>query len=126
SALASLQSRVKADVVLIASLEKQLLFDTHRPDVHGVAFPFPKLIDRAENAESGYAFVLFDGELFAMAVAPLLAPDPIAWLCPGFRIDDDFAREIKTYTNVEITFLSESNFFGTTLEIRGLAPQTII
>src|SRR5262249_55649820 len=91
SALASLQSRIKADVVLIASLHKQLMFDTHRPDLHGVAFPFPGLIDRAESGASSYAFVLFDGQLFAMAVAPLLAPDPIAWLCPGFRIDDNFA-----------------------------------
>jgi adenylate cyclase len=125
SALASLQSRVKADVVLIASLEKQLLFDTHRPEVDGVPFPFPKLIDRAEDSQSGYAFVLFDGQLFAMAVAPLLAPDPIAWLCPGFRIDDAFAREIKTYTNSEITFLSRSNFFGTTLGKRQLTSNIL-
>ena len=52
SALESLQGRVKADVVLIASLEKQLLFDTHQPDLHGVPFPFPKLIDKAETTES--------------------------------------------------------------------------
>jgi len=47
---------------------------------------------------------VLDRELYAIAVAPLLAPDPIAWLCPMFRIDDDFAREIKVYTNLEITF----------------------
>ena len=51
-----------------------------------------------------------------MAVTPLLAPDPIAWLCPGFRIDDDFAREIKTYTHLEITFLSAQTFFATTFD----------
>ena len=107
---------MKADVVLIGSLDNQLLFDTHRPQVHGVAFPFPKLIQHAENAESGYAFVIFDDQLFVMAVAPLLAPDPIAWLCPGFRIDDNFAREIKAYTNSEITFLNGSESFGTTFE----------
>ncbi len=92
SALESLQGRVKADVVLVASLEKELLFDMHRPELHGVPFPFPKLIDKAETTESTHAFVLLDNELYAMAVTPLLAPDPIAWLCPGFRIDDNFAR----------------------------------
>ncbi len=51
-----------------------------------------------------------------MAVTPLLAPDPIAWLCPGFRIDDDFAREIKAYSDLEITFLSGQNFFATTFD----------
>jgi adenylate cyclase len=116
---------VKADVVLLASLDKQLLFDTHRPDAHSVPFPFPKLIDQAENAESSYAFVVLDGQLFATAIAPLLAPDPIAWLCPGFRVDDNFAREIKTYTNSEITFLNGAAIFGTTLEKQRLASKAI-
>jgi len=116
SALASLQSRVKADVMLISSLEKELLFDTHRPDLHGVPFPFPKLIDRAETTASSYSFVLLDNGLYVMAVAPLLAPDPIAWLCPAFRIDDNFAREIKSYTDLEVTFLNESTLFGNTLQ----------
>jgi adenylate cyclase len=116
SALASLQSRVKADTVLIASLEKELLFDTQRPELHAVPFPFPKLIERAETTELAYAFVVFKGELYAMAVAPLLAPDPIAWLCFGFLIDDNFAREIKAYTNLEITFLSGSDLFSSTLQ----------
>ena len=114
SALASLQSRVKADVVLIASLDKELLFDTRRPELHGVPFPFPKLIERAEKTESTYSFVLLDNDLFVMAVAPLLAPDPIAWLCPAFQIDDQLAGEIRTYTNLEITFFNESMLFGTT------------
>ncbi|MGH7938851.1 MAG: HAMP domain-containing protein, partial [Chthoniobacterales bacterium] len=116
SALESLQSRVKGDVVLIASLEKELLFDTRRPRLHGVSFPFPKLIDRAEAGESAQGFGFLGNELDAMAVTPLLAPEPIAWLCPGFRVDDDFAREIKAFTDLEITFASGSKFFATTLE----------
>jgi len=112
SALASLQGRVRADVMLIASLEKQLLFDTRQPESHGIAFPFPRLIDRAETNESTYGFVLLDRDLYAIAVAPLLAPDPIAWLCPGFRIDDNFAAEIKSYTDLEISFLSGTELFG--------------
>src|SRR5262249_56182946 len=99
-------------VVMDAVLEKELVVGTQRPDVHGVPFPFPKLIDKAENAESAYSFVFSEGELHAMAVAPLLAPDPIAWLCPCFRIDDQFAREIKSYTNPQITFLGEATLFG--------------
>jgi len=118
SALASLRGRVRADHVLIASLDKQLLFDTRQPQLHGVPFPFPKLIEKAEANGSAYAFVVVHGELYAIAVAPLLAPDPIAWLCPMFRIDNDFAREIQSYTNLEITFLSGAELFGTTLPNR--------
>jgi adenylate cyclase len=108
SALENLQTRIKADTVLIASLEKQLIFDTRQPDLHGVPFPFPRLLEKAETSETAHAFVLLGKELYAMASTALLAPDPIAWLCPGFRIDDDFARQIKAYSNLEITFLNQT------------------
>jgi len=41
-----------------------------------------------------------DGELSLIAVAPLLAPDPIAWLCPMFRIETVLRAEIREYTNL--------------------------
>jgi adenylate cyclase len=137
SALENLQGRIKADVILIASLEKELLFDTHQPELHGVPFPFPKLIEKAEAAGTAYSFVLWRDELYAMAITPLLAPNPIAWLCPGFRIDDNFAREIKAYSNLEITFGSQtllaSTFDGkereavmSILRVGKLAPRQIV
>jgi adenylate cyclase len=137
SALENLQGRIKADVILIASLEKELLFDTHQPELHAVPFPFPKLIEKAEATETAYSFVLWRDKLYAMAITPLLAPNPIAWLCPGFRIDDNFAREIKAYSNLEITFGSQtllaSTFDGkereavmSILRVGKLAPRQIV
>jgi adenylate cyclase len=109
---------VGADAVLIASLDKQLLFDTRQPQSHHVEFPFPKLLETAETSYSSYTFAVLGGQLYVVAVAPLLAPDPIAWLCPMFRIDDRFAREINSYTNLEITFLDGAELFATTLPNR--------
>lgn len=109
SALESLRGRINADLILIASLKNQLLFDTRRPDLGSVAFPFPKLLNQAETDGSAYAFVILDQKLYAMAATPLLAPDPIAWLCPAFHIDDQFAREIKTYSDLEISFLNPTD-----------------
>ena len=118
SALESLRSRIDADRILIASLEKQTLFDTGKPDAHSGEFAFPKLIDKAESEGAAYAFGILEGELYAVAVTPLLAPAPIAWLCPAFQIDDEFAREIKIYSNLEITFADLSageKLFASTL-----------
>lgn len=109
SALESLRSRIKADFIYIASLEKRFLFDTRRPELRAVPFPFPKLIDKAEAAGAAYSFVVLEEKLYAMAVTPLLAPAPIAWLCPAFQIDDRFAREIKAYSDLEITFLDPAH-----------------
>ncbi|MEO8440844.1 MAG: adenylate/guanylate cyclase domain-containing protein [Spartobacteria bacterium] len=105
SALESLRGRIKAQVILIGSLDKQLLFDTARPERQSVPFPFPKLLDEAESGGAAHRFVLLEGKLYVMAVTPLLAPAPIAWLCPAFHIDARLAREIKTYSLLEITFV---------------------
>ena len=109
SALESLRGRINADLILIASLKRQLLFDTRHPERRFVSFPFPKLLEQAETEGAAYAFVILDKELYAIAVTPLLAPDPIAWLCPAFHIDDRFAREIKAYSDLEITFLNPAD-----------------
>jgi adenylate cyclase len=109
SALESLRGRINAERILIASLDNQLLFDTRHPERRSVLFPFPKLIDKAETDGTAYAFVILDKELYAIAITPLLAPAPIAWLCPAFRIDDQFAREIKAYSDLEITFLDPAD-----------------
>lgn len=125
SALESLRGRVKADVVLISSLKKELLFNTQQPEMRRQPFPFPRLVEKAESDESTNALVYLGDQLYAMAVAPLLAPDPIAWLCPGFRVDDEFAREIKTYTDLEITFLNDDKILATTFgpnHARRIAP----
>ncbi len=116
SALESLQGRVKADTILIGSLERKLLFDTRRPQLHDVAFPFPKMLARAERNESAGAFVLLNDALYAMAVTPLLAPEPIAWLCSGFQVNDPFAREIQSFTDLEVTFASDATIFASTFD----------
>lgn len=121
SALESLRSRIDADRILISSLEKQFLFDTDKPEVHSGEFPFSKLVDKAETDGAAYAFGILDSDLYAMAVTPLLAPAPIAWLCPAFRIDDEFAREIKVYSNLEITFADTST--GEKLFASTLTPE---
>ena len=60
-----------------------------------------------------------DGKLYAAVVVPLLAPEPVAWICLGFRIDDAFAAELAGLTNQEISFVSqqsESKIVASTLQ----------
>ncbi|MGZ4983511.1 MAG: adenylate/guanylate cyclase domain-containing protein [Chthoniobacterales bacterium] len=111
SALGNLAQRIDADVVQLVSLDKELLLDTKETARKGVPFPFPNLIDRAENSESlqSQAFVFLDGELYAMVATALRAPDPKAWTTVGFRITDEFAREIKSYADLEISFLASGD-----------------
>lgn len=111
SALGNLAQRIDADVVQLVSLDQELLLDTMNPERKSVPFLFPALIDRAEDSETlqSQSFVLLDGQLYAMVATALRAPDPKAWITVGFRITDDFAREIKSYADLEISFLADVN-----------------
>ncbi len=40
---------------------------------------------------------------------PLLAPEPIAWICLGFRIDDAFAQALGGLTKQSVSFLAQKN-----------------
>jgi len=110
SALGNLEQRIDADVVQLVSLEKILLLDTLDAIRTEVPFPFPALIERAEENEAlqAKAFVFLDGQLYAMVATALRAPDPKAWITVGFRITDEFAREIKSYADLEISFLADA------------------
>ena len=41
-------------------------------------------------------------------IVPLLAPDPIAWLCAGFAIDDSTAVDLRRVTNLHVSFRQEA------------------
>src|SRR4029434_6727921 len=45
-----------------------------------------------------------DGGLYRLAVVPLLAPVPIAWLCAGFSIDDRTAADLRRVTGLHVSF----------------------
>ncbi len=111
SALGNLEQRIGADVVQLVSLDKNLLLDTKDSGLKGALYPFPALIERAENSASlqSQCFIFRGDQLFAMVATALRAPDPKAWITVGFRITDEFAREIQSYTDLEISFLADVN-----------------
>jgi adenylate cyclase len=104
-----LAQRIQADVVQVVSLEKELLLDTLKPELSGTAFPSPNFITKAEENEAleSQSFVFLDQKLYAIVVTPLRAPDPKAWICVGFEINHTFAKEIQSYSDLEISFLHE-------------------
>jgi len=107
SALENHQARIAADLMMLASLEYEVIADTRGPATVGTMLPFAPLIDTALGGGEPElsTIVQLDGELFQMAVVPLLVPLPDAWICIGFRIDDDFAREFRGLTLSHVSLL---------------------
>ena len=109
-AMQNWRDRIKASFMVLISLEKRTLYDSDQPGRDGRTFDLPGLITVAENERTLEArgLMLRDGKLFAVVIVPLLAPQPVAWICLGFRIDDTFAQELGRLTHQEVSFLAQN------------------
>ncbi|MDQ3545771.1 MAG: HAMP domain-containing protein [Verrucomicrobiota bacterium] len=110
-AMQNWRDRIRASFMVLVSLEKQVLYNSDEPQRDGSAFDLPGLITAAEEDPSLEArgLMLRDGNLYAVVVVPLLAPEPIAWICLGFRIDDAFAKELGGLTKQSVSFLDQKS-----------------
>jgi class 3 adenylate cyclase len=107
SVLDNHRQRVDADILLLASLDGAVVADTLRPSRHGAPFPAPRLIEEAEGGREASDVVAIDGRLYRLAVVPLLAPEPIAWLGAGFAIDDRTAAELRRLSGLHVSFVAQ-------------------
>ena len=110
-AMQNWRDRIKASFMVLVSLEKRTLYDSDESRRDGLPFDLPDLIAAAEGHETQEArgLMLRDGKLYAVVVVPLLAPEPIAWICLGFRIDDAFATELGRLTNQAVSFFDQND-----------------
>ncbi|MFB3045711.1 MAG: adenylate/guanylate cyclase domain-containing protein [Acidiferrobacterales bacterium] len=111
SAVTNLQEhRIGADVMVLADADEYLvIIDTLHPASYDVAFPFPELIETAEETgEPSSALGTIDGRFYRLVVVPLLAPEPVAWITVGFLIDDKLADNLKQLTLTDVSFLKSS------------------
>lgn len=108
AALVSYRQRSRADVIMVVSMEGDLLADTLHPDETALSQEIAKLISAAEEDEHGEAASLafMEQQAYQMVVVPLLAPDPMAWIITGFLIDDRLARDLKRLTLADVSLLA--------------------
>ncbi len=104
SAMDNLGGRIGADAMALVSVDYELLADTLKPEVTGEdEFIFADLIEHAEEEGSASSIVQMEGRVYQMMVVPILAPEPIAWLCVSFVLDQRLGDEMKTLTTSDIS-----------------------
>jgi adenylate cyclase len=104
SVLENHRQRISADVLMLLTPDGTISADTRNPGRLGAAFPLPRLLEAAEQSGEASQTAAMDGGLYRLAIVPLLAPDPIAWLCAGFAIDDRTAADLRRVTNLHVSF----------------------
>lgn len=118
SALQSIRLSVDAHVVSVVALDGTPVASTSSATPAGNIVAH--LVARADAdpgpnpSATGYGYLA--GELHSLVVAPVRAPDIVAWIVIGFRIDRDFAQRLKQQTGVDLTFLDQdARLLATTL-----------
>ena len=109
SALTNLSTRVKADVAFLVGTDYSVMADTFDKQKIGQPFFASDLIKQAEAKGKATKLVLLNQIPYQLIVVPVLAPEPIAWLCLGVAIDNTALTQLKQLTQVEISLLSEQN-----------------
>jgi len=110
-------SRIKADRVMLVSLDGRVRLDTgSMADSEGgnfvsigkagAAFAFQDMIERADTEGRAATTTVLDNHIYQLVVVPILAPDPIAWIVVGVEIGDAFANELQHTSTlpIEVTF----------------------
>ncbi|MEO5361267.1 MAG: HAMP domain-containing protein [Nitrospirota bacterium] len=116
SVLENLKIRINAHMVMLISLEHSVLANTMHPEIVNDTVRIPEALAEAEANGEASAIVTIDGKIYQITIVPLLAPDPVAWLCTGFIIDDDLLLELKKLILAHVTILN----------IKRTEPQSII
>jgi diguanylate cyclase (GGDEF)-like protein len=49
------------------------------------------------------------GQLYQLAIVPVMAPLPVAWVVSGFKINEPLAQDLKTLTGLEVSFLGRKD-----------------
>ena len=122
SVLQNQQSRIGADLMLLADLDYTVVADTLDSLAPGSPLPFSAAIEDAlERGEEWTTTIVFlAGRPYQIVVVPLLAPLPTAWIAVGFRLGDPLAAEIRRLTLTHVSLLRRGDAgawepFATTL-----------
>ncbi|MBF0553842.1 MAG: HAMP domain-containing protein [Nitrospirae bacterium] len=106
SVLENLKTRVNAHMVMLISLDRTVLANTMHPEIEKDTLQVPEALTEAENHGEASSIVTIDGNTYQIIIVPLLAPDPIAWVCTGFVIDDELLVDLKKLILAHISIIN--------------------
>ena len=99
--------RIKASLTLLLDLAGKLSVDPLPSKQPRHLAPLQALVAVAQTDGWAGALMMLDGRAYQMAVVPVLAPDPIAWVVTGVQIDAALAKHFQTLLGCEVSFLRQ-------------------
>jgi diguanylate cyclase (GGDEF)-like protein len=98
-------SRVGADLVVLLNTQGELLAASPR-QAPGSFRSLRQLIDAPDHSGDRAHFVLSGEHPYQFFLAPVRAPDTIAWVAMGFEVDDHAAEKIREIVGVHVSMVA--------------------
>ncbi len=112
-------SRIGARVMMVVSLDGQVIVDTQPLGKAARPFPFGDLLRAAQqNGRSGGVALMDDARLYQIVVVPIMAPVRIAWVVMGFPVEDAWALEFSRASGLDVSVIAA----GGGIQASSLAP----
>lgn len=98
--------RINASDMILLSMDGTILASTldHTPD--GSLFQYDGALRLAQRTRQAMVIVPLQGKPHLLVETPVLAPLPVARVVMGFSMDEAFARELRSLTNLQVSFLA--------------------
>ena len=95
SALRNHGNRIGATRMAIVALDGTITTDTTTSSAQGTAFPFTDLLDAAVADDQGTSLAVLDGVIYWIVVAPVRAPDPVAFIAAAVPVNDALLERLR-------------------------------
>ncbi len=98
--------RINANDMILLSMDGTVMASTLADMPDGAPFRFDQALREARRNRQSALIVPLQGKPHLLVEAQVLAPLPIARVVMGFSMDNAFASQLRSLTNLEVSFLS--------------------
>ncbi len=92
--------------VFVLGLDGKVMVSTLQALTPGQAFPYNEALRQARRSGLQMLIVALDGRPFLLVQQEVVDPTPIALVVMGLPMDEIFASELRSMSNLEVSFLS--------------------
>jgi len=108
SALENGGTRIGAAMVVLTSLNGQVMAASGSRAAVGAHFPIASLQRDATSPESTPSVMVDNGKIYQLVAVEVKSPLPVAWIIMGFELDQDAANGLKKISGLTVSLLMHS------------------
>ena len=99
-----------ADLMMVVDYDYLMVADTSRFNPPETDFPWPELLEAAEESKdlSLSTFVIYREEAYQVVLVPILIPIVDGWLLMAQRLDTEYVQSIKNIITADVSILTRS------------------